>query len=76
MNVFWECDLGGVLAGFWKGFGKPKTKIFLFLFDVFSKLISKRVSKSKKINQNGDLDGESGNLGRGCDGPEAPGERS
>ena len=63
---------------FWKDFGrvqggqKPRFSNFL---QVFSKQILKRVSKSKKVDQNGDLDGESANLGWGAGGPEAPGDR-
>ena len=75
VHVFWECALGGVLEGFWQGFGKLQTLIFQFFFYFFSKQILKRVSKSKQIDQNGDLNRESANLGRGAGGPEAPGER-
>ena len=50
-HVCWDIDLGGVLEGFWGGFGKPKSSLFAF-FDVFSKSFLKRVSEGPKIEQN------------------------
>ena len=34
LHVFWEVDFGGILGGFWKGFGRPKSLIFAF-FSIF-----------------------------------------
>ena len=33
-HVCWHIDFGGVLEGFWHGFGKPKSSIFVF-FSMF-----------------------------------------
>ena len=29
--VYWDIDFGGVLGGFWDGFGKPNSSIFALL---------------------------------------------
>ena len=34
LHVFWHMDFGGVLEGFWEGFGRPKSLIFA-LFSMF-----------------------------------------
>ena len=65
VHVFWECDLGGVLIGFGEGFWEAKSLDFLIFFDSFPKQILKRVSNSKKVDENCDLDGESGKFGSG-----------
>ena len=28
MHVFWDVDFRGIVEGFWKGFGRPKSMIF------------------------------------------------
>ena len=34
IDVFWDFVFGGILGGFWEGFGRPKTLIFA-LFSMF-----------------------------------------
>ena len=48
---------------------------FCTFFDVFSKLISKRVSKGEKIGQKSENDAADANWGPDSGGPQAPGER-
>ena len=63
-HVCWDIDLGGVLEGFWGGFGKPKSSLFAF-FDVFSKSFLKRVSDKQTIEQKTGKKVEEANFGAG-----------
>ena len=68
-------DFGAVLGGFGEGFGKAQIIDFPTFFDVFSKLISKRVSKGEKNGPRREKDGSCGTLDLDSGGPQAPGER-
>ena len=54
LHVFWEFDFGGILGGFWEGFGKPASSIFacfsMFFRSIFQATLWK-AKKSKKIAQ-------------------------
>ena len=50
-HVFWDLDFDRILGGFWEGFGRPKSSIFAFFFDVFSMSFFKRGSEGEKIDQ-------------------------
>ena len=63
--------LGMVLGCFWEA----KILDFRICFDVFSKLISKRVSKSEKNGPRREKNAEGGFLDLDSGGPQAPGER-
>ena len=48
-HVFWDIDFKAILDGFWEGFGRPKSSIFVF----FSMNFSKSVSAEQKIDPRG-----------------------
>ena len=51
-DVLLDFDFEWILGGFWEGFGRPKSIIFAFFFDVFSMSFFKRASEGEKIHQN------------------------
>ena len=75
MQVLWDIDFEGILVGFWKGFGRPKSMIFAFFSVFFRCRFSNVFRKAKKSSKLGQQDTESGNFGAGSDDPLAPGER-
>ena len=70
-QFFGTFDFGAVLGGF----GEAKILDVRIVFDVFSKLISKRVRESEKMHQNPKKAKFGAILGQDCGGPQAPGER-
>ena len=50
-HVFWGVDFGCILDRFWEGFGKPKSPIFVIVFDVFPKSILKHDREEQKSTQ-------------------------
>ena len=74
-RVFGDLDFGGVLEGFWEGFGRPKSSI-LALFSMFFRSPFRRAfQKSKKSAQETQQDAEGGFWGLDSGHPQAPGER-
>ena len=55
LSLFWNINFGWILEGFWEDFGRSKTLIFAFFFDVVSMLklegVLKRQRSQKKIVQ-------------------------
>ena len=75
MQALWDIDFEGILDGFWEGFGRPKSLIFVF-FSVFLRCrFSSALRKAKKSSNMSQQDTESENFGPGSDDPLAPGER-
>ena len=59
----------------WEGFGEAKIIDFCTFGGVFSKRISKHVSKSEKNGPRREKDADDAKLGADSGGPQAPGER-
>ena len=55
IDVFWNFVFGGILRGFWEGFGRPKTQYSHFFRCFFDAIFEARFQEAKirqKIGQN------------------------
>ena len=74
-HVCWDIVFGGILEGFWEGFGKPITSIFAFFSLFFRSKFWKTFWKGKKSKTNGQQDDEGPILRPGRRNVRGPGER-
>ena len=75
MQVLWDIDFEGILDGFWEGFGRQKSSIFVFFSVFFRCRFSSALRKAKKSSNMSQQDTEGKNFRPGSDDPLAPGER-
>ena len=64
-----------ILRGFWEGFGRPKSSIFVFFSMFFRCRFSSALPKAKKSTKMSQQDTESDFLELGSGDPQAAGER-
>ena len=60
IDVFWDFVFGGILGGFWEGFGRPKSSIFA-LFSMFFRC---HFSSALRKAQDSDFGGHENDFGR------------
>ena len=75
INVFWDFVFGGILGGFWEGFGRPKSMIFALFSMFFRCKIWIATWKGKKSKKKATKQQISASWRRVGGGPQAPGER-